>query len=392
VETNVDVLALVAASLPLGFDEFRIYGPDLGPTDLPVLRWSQNQWKENWLVVDRRNIRIYRSEENFTSGAHRPRIQIDLHTTMVQASASASGRLWLTMDDGALLVYARASGPRWDEWLGEAFAVSSQRPATFDCTLCRRERSQHLQPVGDYMLGDLVGEGGYAKVKSGFSVKTGERVAAKIMLSSLRVEATREILAMSALKHRNIVELQDVIEAGGYTYLVMELAKGGELLAKLCEIDRFTEEEARFYWQQLLQGVLYCHRKGLCHPELKLENLLLDDKEVVLKITGFGTRHMMYDDRYHKNHSTVVTVAPELLERSHDVDGFIADVWSCGVILYTMVVGNYPFDLGLRIGRRYRDTYDMVKKAQYRLPSCETVGPVICLVWHDLVLRKHCKA
>jgi serine/threonine-protein kinase SRK2 len=177
------------------------------------------------------------------------------------------------------------------------------------------------------------------------------------------------------------VELQDVIETGGHTYLIMELAKGGELFAKLCEIGRFTEEEARFYWQQLLQGVLYCHRKGLCHPDLKLEDLLLDDKGEVLKITGFGTRHMMYDDRCHKqSYPTAVTVAPEVLE-STAYDHYLADVWSCGVILYTMVVGNYPFDVCVRVrGRRYQSIYEVLKKAQYRLPSCETVEPVICLV------------
>jgi hypothetical protein len=92
-----------------------------------------------------------------------------------------------------------------------------------DYTLRRRERSQHLQKVGEYMLGDLVGEGGYAKVKSGFSAVTGERIAAKIMQNTnsaatthhlplfvrpcctLRLGGTgeehkREILTMSALK------------------------------------------------------------------------------------------------------------------------------------------------------------------------------------------------
>ena len=70
------------------------------------------------------------------------------------------------------------------------------------------------------MLGDLVGEGGYAKAKSGFSAISGERVAAKIMTNTNREEHKREILTMSALKHPNIVELKDVIDMSGNTYLV----------------------------------------------------------------------------------------------------------------------------------------------------------------------------
>lgn len=349
------------------------------PVQGTVMRWSQNEWKENWLVVDGTNIRVFRNEENFTSGTHRPRIQMDLITSKVKPDATSARRF--TIDDGAMLVYFRcAEQAQRDFWIKALSDASSKGHQADDYTLRRRERSQHLQPVGDFMLGELVGEGGYAKVKSGFSVKTGERVAAKIMLSSQREEHKREILTMSALKHRNIVELKDVIESGGHTYLIMELAKGGELFAKLCEIGRFTEDEARFYWQQLLQGVLYCHRKGLCHRDLKLENLLLDEKGEVLKITDFGFAKFQVDSMPKTILGTAVYVAPEVLEvksSTEGYDGFLADVWSCGVILYTMIVGNYPFDLGYHGGvgkgnRRNPAIYELLTKAQYRLPSRAT--------------------
>ena len=381
------------------------------PVQGTVMRWSQNEWKENWLVVgaflavpptrhshdsaiatalaaalvdtpapaapDGATIRVYRNEENFTSASPRPRIQMDVVTSTVKPD-TASGRRF-TIDDGAMLVYFRcAEQAQRDFWTKALSDASSAGHKTDDYTLRRRERSQHLQPVGDFMLGHLVGEGGYAKVKSGFSVKTGERVAAKIMLSSQREQHKSEILTMSALKHPNIVELKDVIEQGGHTYLIMELAKGGELFAKLCEIGRFTEDEARFYWQQLLQGVLFCHRKGICHRDLKLENLLLDEKGEVLKITDFGFAKIQNDSMPKTILGTAVYVAPEVLDSSSTgYDGFLADVWSCGVILYTMIVGNYPFDMGYHGGvgkgnRRNPAIYELLNKAQYRLPSRAT--------------------
>lgn len=93
----------------------------------------------------------------------------------------------------------------WIRVLQDASKLSSQgasaSESSGDYVLTeRRNRSGRLKKIGDYMLGELIGEGGYAKVKSGFSVKTGERVAAKIMLNSEVKENQREIEGMFALK------------------------------------------------------------------------------------------------------------------------------------------------------------------------------------------------
>ena len=208
-------------------------------------------------------------------------------------------------------------------------------------------------PARAYFCGPCHGHGilwacRYAKVKSGYHGKTNERVAAKIM-PSMREDHSREILTMSALKHENIVELKDVIETGGQIYLIMELAKGGELFAKLCDDGRFTEDSARFYFKQILTGVLYCHKKKMCHRDLKLENLLLDESGKVLKITDFGFAKFQDASMPKTILGTAVYVAPEVLEEGA-YDGYKADVWSCGVILYTLIMGNYPFDLGYHGG------------------------------------------
>lgn len=88
-----------------------------------------------------------------------------------------------------------------------------------------------------------------------------------------------------------------------------------------------------------MQGVLYCHTKGICHRDLKLENLLLDERGEVLKITDFGFAKNTAISIPKTILGTAVYVSPEILEvkEGQGYDGFMADVWSCGVILYTMV-------------------------------------------------------
>ncbi|GAV90750.1 LOW QUALITY PROTEIN: Pkinase domain-containing protein [Cephalotus follicularis] len=160
----------------------------------------------------------------------------------------------------------------------------------------------------------------------------------------------------------------------------MEYGAGGELFERICNAGRFSEDEARFFFQQLISGVSYCHSmvyltarlnqkslvfsvhilslrlllvnsmffllQQICHRDLKLENTLLDgSSEPRLKICDFG--YSKASSVLHSQpKSTVGTpayMAPEVLSRE-EYDGKIADVWSCGVTLYVMLVGAYPFE------------------------------------------------
>jgi len=391
-----------------------------------VQRWAQNQWKESWLAVDKSTMRVYRREEDFTSGNVRPRIAMDILTCvllgcgvtplnaarqrlsfalglrsgfpgqiadmdvlhkvglLVQGGSFLS-RQRFTVDDGTMLVHFRCSTPSardsWIQALCAEYGVQKYRTmqtmtlevskdsgsvaTAVDCPIARRrrERSARLKNVGDYMLGELVGEGGYLRIKSGFSSVSGERVAVRIIYGRCDGPLQcmkKDILAMRALKHPNIVELKDVIGAGGDAYLIMELAGGGELFAKLCEVGKFAEHEARFYWQQLLTGMMYCHTKGVYHSDLRFENLLLDSTGSVLKITGFfDLDHSSSKAVPKRLDGTVVYNAPEdlLLPYSlgYERNYFAADVWRCGVILYAMIVGNFPFVLNQNQPRSIRE-------------------------------------
>merc|ERR1740130_2537775 len=129
--------------------------------------------------------------------------------------------------------------------------------------LRRREYGAYKERVGDYALGELLGSGGFAKVKSGIHWETGQRIAAKIMPARLATDPQhkKEIIAMGALRHPNVVGLEDIVYQapsqmdGGKIYLILELAAGGELFSKVVDAGRLDEDHARFYFKQLMRGV-----------------------------------------------------------------------------------------------------------------------------------------
>jgi serine/threonine protein kinase len=150
--------------------------------------------------------------------------------------------------------------------------------------------------VGKYLLFETLGEGAFGKVKLGVHEETGEQVAVKIMDKScikaqeMTMNVRREIAIMKALKHPNIVNLRCVLTSNSKLYIVMDVVTGGELFTKILNEGKLEENVARSYFQQLIDGVDYCHRRGVCHRDLKPENLLIDETvtPAILKITDFG--------------------------------------------------------------------------------------------------------
>lgn len=154
----------------------------------------------------------------------------------------------------------------------------------------------------------------------------------------------REISIMKKLKFRYIVSLQEVLASQTKIFIVLELVTGGELFDKIVAAGRFDEGTARKYFQQLIEGIGYCHSMDICHRDLKPENLLLDATGN-LKISDFGLSSLQRqaDEVMMTPCGTPNYVAPEVL-KDKGYDGRAADLWSCGVILYVMITGALPFD------------------------------------------------
>ncbi|XP_026869774.2 serine/threonine-protein kinase MARK2 isoform X3 [Electrophorus electricus] len=221
--------------------------------------------------------------------------------------------------------------------------------------------------IGNYRLLKTIGKGNFAKVKLARHVLTGKEVAVKIidktqLNSSSLQKLFREVRIMKLLNHPNIVKLFEVIETEKTLYLVMEYASGGEVFDYLVAHGRMKEKEARAKFRQIVSAVQYCHQKCIVHRDLKAENLLLD-ADMNIKIADFGfSNEFTVGSKLDTFCGSPPYAAPELFQ-GKKYDGPEVDVWSLGVILYTLVSGSLPFD-----GQNLKELRERVLRGKYRIP------------------------
>lgn len=170
---------------------------------------------------------------------------------------------------------------------------------------------------------------------------------------------TREIHHHRQLHHPHVTQLFEVIATENNIWLVTELCSGGELFDYLAEKGRLSEEETRVFFGQLCLAVAYVHEKGIVHRDLKLENVLLDERcrvklgdfgftrefergvflETFCGTTGYASPEMLMSQKYLGPGTFAGNISLLLLKFETEVD-----VWSLGVILYTLLTGTLPFD------------------------------------------------
>ena len=138
-----------------------------------------------------------------------------------------------------------------------------------------------VKKVGKYEIGKTLGEGTFGKVKYAVNTETGERVAIKVLdkekiqKQNMGAQIKKEISIMKLVRHNYVVDLKEVLASRTKIFIVLELITGGELFDKIVSEGRFDENTARFYFRQLVDGVEYCHSRGVCHRDLKPEVRLL---------------------------------------------------------------------------------------------------------------------
>lgn len=222
---------------------------------------------------------------------------------------------------------------------------------------------------------------------------TGRQVAIKKISKQHAPLMAREIHHHRQLRHPNIVTLFEILSTESAIYIVFEHCPNGELFDLLTESGRFTEERAQFYFRQLVDAVKYCHDRGIVHRDLKLENILLD-VEYNAKLGDFGfARHADDKQLLDTFCGSLAYSAPEVISRQrysgpgnyfnhvwchlHTIYSnhwFVSetDVWSLGVILYTLLAGELPFDDDNEIVMQRK-----IVNLEYQIPSYFSPGTIL---------------
>uniref|UniRef100_A0A672RQL4 non-specific serine/threonine protein kinase n=1 Tax=Sinocyclocheilus grahami TaxID=75366 RepID=A0A672RQL4_SINGR len=217
--------------------------------------------------------------------------------------------------------------------------------------------------IGNYRLLKTIGKGNFAKVKLARHVLTSKEVAVKIIdKTQLNSSSLQKVSLQISSLYLYILKLFEVIETDKTLYLVMEYASGGEVFDYLVAHGRMKEKEARAKFRQIVSAVQYCHQKCIVHRDLKAENLLLD-ADMNIKIADFGfSNEFTVGNKLDTFCGSPPYAAPELFQ-GKKYDGPEVDVWSLGVILYTLVSGSLPFD-----GQNLKELRERVLRGKYRIP------------------------
>ncbi|KAL1654920.1 hypothetical protein SLS61_002669 [Didymella pomorum] len=201
-----------------------------------------------------------------------------------------------------------------------------------------------LKSVGNYTLGKLIGKGSFGKVYlASHKLSNGS----KVVLKSAKKDDTnlaREIHHHRQFIHPHIARLYEVIVTEELVWLVLEYCPGDELYNYLLQKGALEPPKVQRIFTQLVGAVSYVHNKSCVHRDLKLENILLD-KHGDVKLCDFGfTREYEGKSNYLQTWcGTVCYSAPEML-KGEKYAGEKVDVWSLGIILYALLVGELPFD------------------------------------------------
>lgn len=225
---------------------------------------------------------------------------------------------------------------------GNNFSTKKKESIHFDKSNFIRMKEDNI--FDEYDLKNKLGEGAYGCVYK-VQQKTTNFLRAVKAIKKKHVdyeEFNNEIEVLKALDHPNIIKLFDCYQDKRYYYMVEEYCSGGDLFDYIQKEKFFTEQKAGTIFNQLLSAVNHLHKKNIVHRDLKPENIVLiesGNNEVFIKLIDFGTSITIKGKNLTQELGTIYYIAPEVFMNNYNEK---ADIWSCGIILYTMLCGHPP--------------------------------------------------
>eukprot|EP00158_Paraphelidium_tribonemae_P007216 Partr_v1_DN28156_c0_g1_i7_m55487 putative serine threonine kinase 11 len=247
--------------------------------------------------------------------------------------------------------------------------------------------------VGKYLMGGLLGEGSYGKVKEGFCAESLKRVAIKIMKQSRikkipngEANVKREIALLKKMHHENVVQLMDVIinAEKQKTYVVIEYCAAtlADIMSRAPSL-KLPLSQSQRYFQQIVASLGYLHAQGIIHRDIKPGNILVTFDDTI-KISDFGVAEeiSMYsaDDYLTTSSGSPAFQPPEVAAGVEKFAGSKVDIWAIGVTLFHMISGKYPFD-----GDSIYALFENIAKCEYQIP--EEADDILSSLIRDIMTK-----
>ena len=229
---------------------------------------------------------------------------------------------------------------------------------------------EYNKKVGNYLLTEQIGLGTFSKVVKAIHIITREKVAIKILDKSkikdnIDIERIyREIEILKSINHPNISQLYESNSTIHNFYLIMEYIEGGDLCDYINKKINLKEQQACHFFRQIISVLEYLYDMGITHRDIKPENILLDSNHENIKVIDFGLSNYCSDlELLHSACGSPCFASPEMLSGS-PYNGITTDIWSSGIVLYSMLVGTLPFD-----DQELNALYDQIKIGTFYIPS-----------------------
>ena len=214
----------------------------------------------------------------------------------------------------------------------------------------KEERLEYSKMIGNYILFDQIGMGTFSKVSKAVHILTEQIVAVKI-LEKEKIEddidverIIREIEILKNISHPNIAQMYETYSTVHNIYLMMEYIEGGDLFDYINKNTFLPENKACYFFRQLIGVIEYLNNMGISHRDIKPENILLDKDKKNIKVIDFGlSNYCEGKTLLHSSCGSPCYASPEMLS-GKPYQGITTDLWSSGIVLYSMLVGSLPFD------------------------------------------------